>query len=113
MLDDTDDTDNVVVLSVAKNNIPITAKNIDNFILVGICSLQIIPRVIGTINVVNCINNAPWDAVVQASPNKLDVVPKNFHIPNSIPPILLIIIEEVVVAIAGTDFAVVVLVLVN
>ena len=90
-----------------------TAKNIDTFILVGICSLYIIPRVIGTINVVNCINNAPWDAVVYANPNKLDVVPKNFHIPNSIPPILLIIIEEVVVAIADTDFAVVVLVLVN
>ena len=44
--DATDDDNDNVVLSVAKNNIPITAKNIDNFILVGICSLYIIPRVI-------------------------------------------------------------------
>ena len=62
--DDTDDDNDNVVVSVAKNNIPMTAKNIHNFILVGICSLYIIPRVIGTINVVSCINNAPWDAVV-------------------------------------------------
>ena len=37
--DDTDDDNDNVVVSVAKNSIPMTAKNIDTFILVGICSL--------------------------------------------------------------------------